>query len=217
MLRRVLPWLAAVALVVAAVVTVDWGGGPSTSGPTPGRTPSPLPATRSVTSLAQARQLVHGIRLRPRDLPARFAASPADTRTVLDARAGLDLCGAAYPSEGFRLAARGAVFEAVDGRRVRTRVIAYEAGGAEQALAELRAAAPACSRPVPPGPVEQPGTLALRVRSTGSRNRSVRHELVVERRGDVLVLLDTDRTTGALTLDLARVLSGRLLTQLPDR
>ena len=113
--------------------------------------------------------------------------------------------------------AHSAGFAAADGRRVGTRVIVYEDGRAEQALAELRAAAPGCSRPVPPGPVEQPGTLALRVRSTGSLNRSARHELVVERRGDVLVLLDTDRTTGRLTLDLARLLSGRLLSQLPDR
>ena len=213
MLRRLLPWLAVVALVVAAVVTVHWGGGTST----PGRTPSPVPEPMPSTSLAEAESLAQGIRLRARDLPAGFAPSRVDTRTVLDPGAGLDLCGTAYPSDGSRLVAHSAGFAAADGRRVRTRVIVYRDGRAEQALAELRAAAPGCSRPVPPGPVEQPGTLALRVRSTGSLNRWARHELVVERRGDVLVLLDTDRTTVRLTLDLARLLSGRLLSQLPDR
>lgn len=213
MLRRVLPWLAVVALVVAAVVTVHWGGGTST----PGRTPSPVRASLSLTDLTEAENVAQRVRLRARDLPAGFVPGRVDTRTVLDPRARLDLCGAAYPSEGFRLVAHSAGFAAADGRRVGTRVIVYADGRAEQALAELRAAAPGCSRPVPPGPVEQPGTLALRVRSTGSLNRSARHELVVERRGDVLVLLDTDRTTGRLTLDLARLLSGRLLSQLPDR
>jgi hypothetical protein len=212
----VLSSLAVVALVVAAVVTVHWGGGTSTAGPDPGRTPSPVPGT-STTSLTEAERLARGIGLRARDLPAGFVPGREDTWTVLDPRAGLDLCGAAYPSDGLRLVARRAAFAAADGRRVATRVIVYEDGHAEQALAELRATAPTCSRPVPPGPEEQPGTLALRVRSTGSLNRSARHELVVERRGDVLVLLDTDRTSGRLTLDLARVLGGRLLSQLPDR
>ncbi len=213
MLRRVLSSLAVVALVVAAVVTVHWGGGTST----PGRTPSAVRASLTLTNLTEAERLARGIGLRARDLPAGFVPGREDTWTVLDPRAGLDLCGAADPSDGLRLVARSAGFVAADGRRVGTRVIVYEDGRGEQALAELRAAAPGCSRPVPPGPVEQPGTLALRVRSTGSLNRSARHELVVERRGDVLVLLDTDRTTGRLTLDLARLLSGRLLSQLPDR
>ena len=114
MLRRVLPWLAVVALVVAAVVTVHWGGGTST----PGRTPSAVRASLTLTNLTEAESLVQGIRLRARDLPAGFVPGRVDTRTVLDPRARLDLCGAAYPSEGFRLVARSASFVAADGRRV---------------------------------------------------------------------------------------------------
>ena len=205
------------AVVAAAVLLAGWGNGaePSARPAPPPVRGTPLPAATSLSS-AEAQSLVHNVRLEPRDLPPAFAPARADTRNVLDEQAGVDLCGADYPSEEFRLAAHSTVFDAGDGRRVRTRVIAYERGRAEQALAELREAAPTCSRAVPPEPVEQPGTLALRVRSTGSMNRAARHELVVERRGDVLVLLDTDRTAGSLTLHLARRLGVRLVSQLPD-
>lgn len=218
MLGRLLAWLPVAAVVAAAVLLAGWGNGPD-----PSAAPAPPPTLRGTTfpatallSDAEAQSLVHDIGLEPRDLPPAFAPAPAVTRTALDERAGVDLCGAAYPSEGFRLAAHSAVFDAGDGRRVRTRVIAYQRGRAEQALAELRAAAPACTRQVPPEPGEQPGTLALRVRSTGSMNRAARHELVVERRGDVLVLLDTDRAAGSLTLDLARRLGVRLVSRVPE-
>lgn len=216
MLRRLLAWLPVAAVVVAAVLLADWGEGTQRREPPPAR-PAAVPFPRATSlSSAEAQSLVRDIRLEPRDLSAAFAPAPDPGPSPLLERAGVDLCGAAYPSEWFRLAQHGAVFAAHDGRRVRTRVVAYEHGRAAQAVDELRAAAPTCTRAVPPEPVQQPGTLALRVRSTGSLNRSARHELVVERRGDVLVLLDTDRTSPALTLELARRLSVRLVSLQPD-
>ncbi|MEP7089605.1 MAG: hypothetical protein ABI776_05790 [Nocardioidaceae bacterium] len=219
MLRRVLPWLAFAVLVGVAVATAGWGsGGTATPDPArpstaPSRTPSDGPTS---LSSPEAQSLVHNIGLGLRDLPPGFVRDRAGTRTALDEDASLDLCAASYPSESFRLAAHSVVYVAPDGRRVRTRVIAYEHGVADLALGELRRAAPSCTRPVRPRQVQQPGTLALRVRATGSLNRAARHEVVVERREDVLVLLDTDGTTGPFTFDLARLLSLRLLAQLPD-
>lgn len=216
MLRRVMPWLAFAVLVGVAVATAGWGSSdegldvrhPPASVATPSYGPTSL-------SSSEAQSLVHNIGLIRRDLPVALAPTRAGTRNQLDEEASLDLCLASYPSESFRLAAHSAAFVAADGRRVRTRVIAYEHGRAKQALEELRDAAPLCTRAVRPEPVEQPGTLALRVWSVGSLNRAARHELVVERRGDVLVLLDTDRAGPSLTLNLARRLGVRLVSQLP--
>jgi hypothetical protein len=77
----------------------------------------------------------------------------------------------------------------------------------------VRRAAPACTRAVPSAPAQQPGTLALRVRSTGMTQG---RELVVERRGDVLVLLHTQRLASLQTLALARRLGVRLVTLQPE-
>lgn len=210
-LRRSLAWLPVAAVVVAAVLLAGWGARTPREEPPP---PAPvrLPfADPTSLSGVEARSLVRDIRLAPRDLATDFERVPAHTRAALHQQPGADLCGAAYPSDAFRLAMGVDLFRADDGRRVRTRVIAYGQGGAEQAVDELREAAPACSRAVRPSDVQQPGTLALRVRSTGRP-----HELVVERRGDVVVLLETDRLDPAVTLDLARRLSVRLLSLQPD-
>lgn len=213
-LRRLLEWLPVVAVVVAAVLLAGWGERtPREEPPTPARLPFPDPTSLSG---AEAQSLVRNVRLEPRDLSAEFRPGPTGTRVALDEQQGGDLCGAAYVSDGFRLAMRTDVFRTGDGRRVRTRVIAYERGRAEQAVGELRAAAPACTRPVPPQPVQQPGTLAMRVRSTGSLDGPGRRELVVERRGDVVVLLETDGLPASVTLELARRLSVRLVSLQPD-
>jgi hypothetical protein len=217
MLRRVLPWLAMAALVAAAVVTAGWGSGRSPRPvPTlPSEAPSSSLAGTSL-SVGLAQRLARAVRLVPADLPRGFADDPAGADTEVDEETGLDLCAASYPSDGQRLATRSEVFRDPVGRRVRTRVVVYQEGAADAALAELRQAAPRCTRAVRPRPVQQPDTLALRVLATGSLNRAARHELVVERRGDVLVLLDTDRVSGSTTLDLARTLGRRLVARLPD-
>lgn len=216
-LRRLLEWLPVVGVVVAAVLLAGWGEGNSSLEES---APAPTPRLRpfaDATSLsgAEAQSLVRNVRLEPRDLSADFAPVAVRSRVALDEQPGGDLCGAVYPSDAFRLAMRSDAFRAEGGRRVRTRVIAYERGRAEQAVGELRAAAPACTRPVPPEPVQQPGTLALRVRSSGTPGRPGGRELVVERRGDVVVLLDTERLPASTTLDLARRLSVRLVTLQP--
>jgi hypothetical protein len=215
MLGRVLPWLVLAALVVAAVLGAGWHTGGTLA---PGSADPSGAASPAGTSLseAHAQRLARTVRLLPGDLPRGFLPDPAGPDTTVDEETGLDLCAASFPSDGSRLAARSEVFSDPVGRRVRTRVVVYRDGAAEQALAELRRAAPRCTRAVPPRPVQQPDTLALRVLSTGSLNRAARHELVVERRADVVVLLDTDRLSGATMLRLARTLGGRLVARLPD-
>ena len=214
--RRLLEWLPVAAVVVAAVLVAAWGQRTDTlEEPAPIPRQQPFAGATSLSS-AEAQSLVHNVRLEPRDLSGDFAPVVAHPQAALDEQPGGELCGASYPSNRFRLAMRSDGFRAEDGRRVRTRVIVYENGRAEQAVGELRAAAPACTRTVPPEPVQQPGTLALRVRSTGSLDRPGRKELVVERRGDIMVLLETERLPATLTLDLARRLSVRLVTLLPE-
>ncbi len=97
---------------------------------------------------------------------------------------------------------------------MRNVVVAYQHGYAERALAELAAAAPRCTRPVKPSTRQQPDLLALRLRATGPGG-VVRHDLVVERRGDVLSLLEVDGRQGYLTLALARGLGKRLEAEQP--
>jgi len=214
--RSLLWWVAAAALIVAAVVTADWGsGGPAT--------PPPARAAQRVTSARE----VQDIDLTPRDVPAGFGQVTPRASSDLDPGDRLDLCGIPEPPEGRALAADRRAYVAADGRRIRTEVVAYRHYGADRALASLQALAATCARPVPPAPVEQPATLAMRVRSprpvadqpaAGHRARGpLREELLVERRGNVLVLLQVDAPGGPLALDLARLVSLRLESRLPDR
>ena len=218
-LRRNLGWLGVVALVVAAVVTAGWGDGSGSEGPKqdrsafPSVTPSGTPvADPTSLSFAQAHSLTRNVTLRRRDLPPDFVPvhGPGDGYRLTSA--SLHLCGGTFESEKYRLAAHRVSYRSRDGEgRLRNVVVAYERGHAEQALAELEAAAPRCTRPVRPSAREQPDTLVLRVRRTGPARRDV----VVERRGDVLVMLQVDGRQGYLTLDLARRLGNRLESQLP--
>jgi hypothetical protein len=226
-LRSVLWWLAVAALVAVALVGPDLSG--LVSGPASGhggkraataRPTGAAPRQPRVQSVS-AVSVLYGVDLDRRDVPAGFREVTARGASDLEPGDRLDLCGTAAPPEGRRLAADRRAFVAADGRRIRTEVVAYRPGGAARALAVLRAVAPACTRPVLPGPVEQPGTLALWVRSphrpaNGRPGRLV-EQLLVERRGDVLVVLQVDLPRGPLTLDLARLVSLRLESQLPDR
>ena len=218
-LRRNLGWLGVVALVIAAVVTAGWGDGGGPPAPKqdtstfPSVTPSGTPvADPTSLSFAQAHSLTRNVTLRRHDLSPDFVPVHAPGDVYRLTSASLHLCGATFDSEKYRLAAHRVSYRSRDGEgRVANVVIAYERGHAEQALAELEAAAPRCTRPVRPSAREQPDTLALRVRRTGPTRR----DLVVERRGDVLVVLQVDGRQGYLTLDLARRLGNRLETQLP--
>jgi hypothetical protein len=204
--RQVLAWVGLAALLVVAVASAGWGG-PS-AGPRPA---SQAPSAREV-------DLVRAVDLRAGDLPGRFRRVVARDATDLDAGDRLDLCGVAAPTQAFRVAAHRQAFVAPQGQRVRTEVVAYRPGRVEEALAALRALAPRCSRPVPPAQVQQPGTLALRLRTrstVGGQGPSGRQELVVLRRGQLLTLLEVDGSTATATLDLARLLGGRLESRLP--
>jgi hypothetical protein len=221
-LGRILPWLGVVALVVAAVVTAGWGDGPGSPQPSrdrssfPSVTPSGTPvADPTSLSFAQAHSLTRNVVLPRRALPGDFVRVEGPHDGYRLTSASLDLCGGSFESESYRLAARRVTYRSRDRQsRVESVVVVYERGHADQALAELEATAPRCTRPVRPSAREQPDTLALRVRRTGPA-RTVRRDLVVERRGDVLALLQVDGRQGYLTLDLARRLGNRLEAQLP--
>jgi hypothetical protein len=219
-LGRILPWLGVVVLVVAAVVTAGWGDTPAgprpsreeTSFPSPSGTPEVAPTS---LSFVEAHSLTRHVVLRRGDLPADFVPARAPGDGFRLTHPSLALCGASFESEKYRLAAHRVTFRSRSGQgRVLDVAVVYERGHADQALAELEAAARRCTRPVRPSSREQPDTLALRVRRTGPA-RSVRRDLVVERRGDVLTLLQVDGRQGYLTLDLARRLGNRLEAMLP--
>jgi hypothetical protein len=206
--RPVLSWVGLVVLLAVAVVSSGWDRSPSSGRPEPAR---PAAAARGATYAAAAR-VVQQAALRQRDLPAGFAQVTPRNRGERDALDYLDLCGAPAPGAGHRLATDGRVYVA-SGSSVRTAVVAYRPGFAEQALTRLRNAPGSCARPVPPRPVQQPGTLALRVRlrfPVRPAGPQGRHELVVLRSGDVLSLVELDGTADGLTLRLARLLGARL-------
>ena len=104
----------------------------------------------------------------PRPAPGLRAGSTAPGRLPADLREPRT-CAAGRStarSTGWRPA--GSPTAPADGAsQVQNLVVVYERGHAEQALAELEAAAPRCTRPVRPSAREQPDTLALRVRRTG--------------------------------------------------
>jgi hypothetical protein len=203
--RSLLWWAAAAALIVVAVVTADWGSGSR-------RNPPPAQAAQPVTSARE----VQDIDLTPRDVPAGFRQVTPRGSSDLDPGDRLDLCGIPEPPEGRRLAVDRRAYVAPDGRRIRTEVVAYRQLGADRALTSLHALAAACARPVPPAQVEQPATLAMRVRSPRRAFSELPEELLVERRGNVLVLLQVDAPRGPLALDLARLISLRLESRLPS-
>jgi hypothetical protein len=204
--RRLLSWSGLALLLAVAVASAAWDG--STTHEPPGRRPPGGPGA----TYAAAALVVRRAALGRGDLPAGFAEVSPRNRAERDALDHLDLCGGPVPSREHRLAADGRVY-AAPGRSVRTEVVAYRPGLAEQALATLRAAPASCARPVPPRPVQQPGALALRVRPrfpVPPAGPARRHELVVLRSGDVLSLVELDGTAPGLTLRLARLLGTRL-------
>jgi hypothetical protein len=205
-LRRVLPWVGLVALLVVVVATVDWHN-----------TPAPVPVSRHKApaekslSAQAARRLIRNAALVRGDLPRGYRATSENR--LLDP--SLVLCGITFDNEGARLATYHAAFLAPGGGHVRSVVIAFQPDYAAWALSEIEAAAAICARPVRPSAEQQPDLLALRVR-TIRREGPPRQDLVVERRGDVLSLLEVDDRLDRLTLPLARRLSRRLEARLPD-
>jgi hypothetical protein len=211
--RRLLSWVAFAALVAVAVGTAGWGGTPSRR---PAQPPGPGPTTPVSMSPAAARRVTSHVDLALGDLPAVFRRVPARGATDMGVGDRLQLCGALVPDQGFRVAAHRAAFVASGGRRVHTEVVVYQHGRGQGALDRLSGLPASCAVPVPPEPVEQPGTLALRVRPRNAAGRILDSQLVVERREDVLVVMEVDAPRGSIVLDLARLLSERLEARLPD-
>jgi hypothetical protein len=201
-LRRLLPWAGVVAIVVAALVTAGWHNEPAS---TPYR-PTPSPAAKPL-SASEARRVVGDAVLMLGDLPRGFRQVRSGSGL---SDPSLDLCGVTFDSDRFRLASHHVTFEALKaGARVTSVVVAFRPGFAARAIAELEATAPRCARPVRPSAQMQPDLLAVRVRVAGPRG-APRRDLLVERRGDVLSLLDIDDRLDRLTLPIARGLGNRL-------
>jgi hypothetical protein len=201
-LRRLLPWAGVVAIVVAALVTAGWHNEPASRPPT-----APPSHAAKQLSASEAKRVVRDAVLRLGDLPRDFR-QVASGSGLTDP--SLDLCGITFDSERFRLASHHMAFEAPDGgSRVASVVVAFQPGFAARAIAELEAGAARCATAVRPSAEMQPDLLAIRVRVRGSRDAPP-HDLLVERRGDVLSLLDVDDRLGRLTLPVARGLGNRL-------
>jgi hypothetical protein len=199
--RPLVSWGAVAVLLAVAVASAGWVSRPHHPAP---------PRERSEAVYDGAVRAVAGAQLQLRDLPAGFEQVPVHNRGERDAEAFLELCGAVVPSRLLQLVADGRVYSA-PGRRVRAVVVSYQPGGADRALAGLRSVPRSCARPVPPRPVQQPATLAMRVSTTDPAAPGARREVVVLRRGDVLSLLEVDGPRSGLPLELARVLGARLL------
>jgi hypothetical protein len=208
-LRRLLPWAGVAAIVVAALVTAGWHNEPASVPQAP--TPSP---DATALSASEAKRVVREATLVQGDLPGGFRMVASGSGL---SRPSLDLCGLTFDSERFRLASHRVVLEAPNGGgRITSVVVAFQPGYAARAIAELEATAPRCSRPVRPSAQMQPDLLALRVRVAGASGVPP-HDLLVERRGDVLSLLDVDDRLGRLTLPIARGLGNRLEALQPVR
>ena len=133
----------------------------------------------------------------------------------LDPGDRLHLCGSAVPPATGRIAGHRRAFLGPGRRRVRTEVAVYADGGAARALDALRALAPRCSQPVPPGSVELPSVLALHVALVRTAADPEPREVVVLRSGDALAVLEVDGAGPARTIELARLVAARLDREQP--
>lgn len=236
-------WLPLAAVVLVAVVLAGRGTGgdvtpgPSRPRPSPTAGPTASPAAGPARlSAASARAVVRDVALLAADLPAGFGAGGAgDRRRDVTLAAGPRHQPCPRGGDGGRtdgrtdgridaggdwraLVALGrerVAFASGDHRlRVVQEVVAYPPGGADRAVDALRRGVERCSRPVPAEPVQQPSTLALRVlldRSAGAPRR----EVLLERSGEVVSLLQVEGPAGDLALELARTTGVRLLQALP--
>jgi hypothetical protein len=208
--RALLSWVGFAVLVGLAVVSAGWGGGPP-RGPSQAPAPTPSRSHAAYVVGARAARVDDLTRL---DLPAGFHRVRPRDRAERDADDRLEVCGRPVPDTGHRLGVHGRDFATASGQRVRTLVSVYAPGAVEAVLDRLRATTSACAAPVAAQPVQQPDTMALRVRlpaPSGGPGVARHAELVALRRGDVLTLLHVEGMPAPRTLDLARLLDRRLL------
>jgi hypothetical protein len=117
----------------------------------------------------------------------------------------LDMCGAAFASEGLRVARHQVAYPSRDHRTsVSTETVAYRPGGTAMAMQELHHALAHCPTgwvsagiqgvppqkerlsPLPLSPRWEPGTIAVRLTETSRSGRSESGVLVYQTRGDLL-------------------------------
>ena len=197
---------------------------------TPSTSPSPsLPTPTDVALPPNA--AVRRVALTRADLPAGFGPNQMREGDEVDGQVTLDLCSADFPSEELRLARHQVAFDVDHSHGVSNEVVAYEPGGVEQALGELRAAIRRCPRGFVPSHVAgvpdskydieplatqagwQPGTLAFRVRVTARAGSTETYTEVFQPHGRLLSILYFHdlRTANQLLSTLATLLSTHLM------
>lgn len=205
---------------------------PVTASQTSEPEPEPEQATDAEVTLA--------VEVRPEDLPRGFGTTNqfGEKGDLVDGYVTLDVCGGTFPSEALRTARHQVAFGARNGDSISTETVAYEPGGADQAMAELRSAIANCPRGFVNSSVEgqldlkfryeelpqeadwQDGAVAVRVTITPSnRNgRSFPGALIYQTRGDVMTaayVFAGAEKSGKLAARIASLLSKRLETASP--
>lgn len=150
-------------------------------------------------------EIVRAVEVGPDDLPDEFGAEEFGERgDRVDGYVTLDMCGAAFPSEDLRTARHQVGYSAPDGDAISSETVAYELGGAEQAMGELRDAIVNCptgfvgssvaGQPrfktqigaLPADADWQEDTLAIRVTLMPKNGPSFSGVSIYQRRGDVI-------------------------------
>lgn len=178
-------------------------------------------------------EIAGAVEVRPDDLPSKYGSTDrfGEIGDLVDGYVTLDMCGADFPSEDLRTARHQVAYSARDGDSVSTETVAYESGGAQQAMRELRdavancpkgfvasnvAGQPASKARIDVLPVNadwQEDTLAMQMTWTARKQPSRSGVLIYQRRGDaftaVYALAGPDRSAG-LAARLASLMSTRI-------
>ena len=193
--------------------------------------PRPTSTTSAPTYVA-ASDIVGAVEVSPEDLPSEYDSENrfGPSGDQVDGQVTLDMCGAEFTSEDFRLARHQVGYAAPHGM-ASSETVAYQAGGADLAMIELRDAVASCPRgfvgskvaaqppskmrltELPPEPGWQEDSLALRIRLTPQGEEPVSGALIFQRRGDVLTaayVFGEREASAALASRIASSLSAQL-------
>lgn len=200
----------------------------------------PVPVTPS-SKAAQPTdaELTLSVDVKPEDLPNEYGSENlfGELGNRVDGYVTMDLCGADFPSEALRTARHQVAYSASNGDSISTETVAYEPGGAEQAMAELRGAVGSCPNSFVASKVAgqpamkmgfealpqeadwQEGSVGLRVTITPEKGPNVSGAVIYQTRGDIMAAVYVwagPKTSPKLAAPLATLLSKRLQTVTPE-
>lgn len=176
------------------------------SGDTAGETLTTSDSTQSETRTLSDAEIATAVEVTPEDLPDNYGSTNrfGELGDLVEGYVTMDLCGAAFASEDLRSARHQVGYSTPDGEAVSTETVAYEPGGAELAMSELRDAVAHCPKGFfvsnvggqPAIKVRmkalatkadwQEDTLAMRITLTPQNEPSMSGALVYQRRGDMI-------------------------------